>query len=123
MKKIRNTEHLKLNLLFNLEKKLQKERPEQCLFIAVILQALLDATKPRLQNEDEDISYERERAKAWFFASVGVTCRDFITVCDHAGVDFLDTRGFALQLLKSKQKVRVRKRISIILRKDLPIKM
>jgi hypothetical protein len=123
MKKIRNIEHLKLNLLFNLEKKLQKERPEQCLFIAVILQALLDATKPKLQNEDEDISYERERAKAWFFASVGVTCKDFITVCDHAGIDYLDTRGFAHQLLQSKQKARVRKRISIILRKDLPIKM
>ena len=60
MKKIRNTEHLKLNLLFNLEKKLQKERPEQCLFIAVILQALLDATKPKLRDEEYEVSYERE---------------------------------------------------------------
>tara|TARA_R100001015_G_C4571019_1_gene129076 strand:+ start:385 stop:756 length:372 start_codon:yes stop_codon:yes gene_type:complete len=123
MKKIRNTEHLKLNLLFNLEKKLQKERPEQCLFIAVILQALLDATKPKLPNEEEDTTYERERAKAWFFASVGVTCKDFITVCDHAGVDFSDTRVFAQQLLKSKQKPRVRRRINLLLRKDLPIKI
>ena len=123
MKKIRNIEHLKLNLLFNLEKKLQRERPEQCLFIAVILQALLDASKPKIKNEDEDITYERERAKAWFFASVGVTCKDFITVCDHAGVDYSDTRGFAHQLLQSKQKPRVRRRINLLLKKDLPIKM
>ena len=121
MKKIRNIEHLKLNLLFNLEKKLQRERPEQCLFIAVILQALLDASKPKIKNEDEDITYERERAKAWFFASVGVTCKDFITVCDHAGVDYSDTRGFAHQLLQSKQKLRVRRRINLLLKKALPI--
>ena len=123
MKKIRNNEHPKLNLLFNLEKKLQKERPEQCLFIAVVLQALLDASKTEIRNEDEDISYERERAKAWFFASVGVTCTDFITVCDYAGINYSDTRVFAQQFLQSKQKIRIRKKINLILKKDLPFKM
>ena len=123
MKKIRSNEHPKLNLLFNLEKKLQKERPEQCLFIAVVLQALLDASKPEIRNEDEDNSYERERAKSWFFASVGVTCTDFITVCDHAGINYSDTRVFAHQFLQSKQKIKIRKKINLILRKDLPFKI
>jgi hypothetical protein len=122
-KKIRNTSNLKLNLLFNLEKKLQKERPEQCLFIAVVLQALLDASKPELKDEEYEITYERERARAWFFASVGVTCSDFLTVCDHAGVDSSDTRVFARHLLKSNKRARVRRKINLILRKDLPLKM
>ena len=29
----------------------------------------------------EAITENRERAKAWFFASVGVTCKDYIEVC------------------------------------------
>ena len=122
-KKTSNTPSLKLNLLFNLEKKLHKRRPEQCLFIAVVLQALLDASKPELKDEEYEITYERERARAWFFASVGVTCSDFLTVCDHAGADSSDTRVFARQLLKSHQKTRVRRKINLILRKDLPLKM
>ena len=122
-KKTCNKPSLKLNLLFNLEKKLHKRRPEQCLFIAVVLQALLDASKPELKDEEYEITYERERARAWFFASVGVTCSDFLTVCDHAGVDSSDTRVFARQLLKSHQKSRVRRKINLILRKDLPLKM
>ena len=112
-----------LNLIVSLEKKLERESPEQCLFIAVILQALLDASKPELKNEEETISYERQRATAWFFASVGVTCQDFITVCDHAGVEFSSTRMFAQQLIKSEHKSRIRRRINLLLRKDLPIKI
>ena len=99
-----------LNLIVSLEKKLERESPEQRLFIAVILQ-------------EETISYERQRATAWFFASVGVTCQDFITVCDHAGVEFSSTRMFAQQLIKSEHKSRIRRRINLLLRKDLPIKI
>ena len=112
-----------LNLIIKLERKLNKDSPEQCLFIAVILQALLDASKPTIKGEDESITYERQRAKAWFFASVGVTCKDFITVCDHAGVEFSSTRIFAKRLLKSKYQTRIRRRINLLLRKDLPIKI
>jgi|TARA_R110002049_G_C8728343_1_gene525660 hypothetical protein len=123
MKKPTDNTHPQLNLLFNLEKKLQKEKPEQCLFIAVVLQALLDASKPTFETETEAITENRERAKAWFFASVGVTCKDYIEVCDHAGIDYSDTRVFAHQLIQSNHKTRIRKRINLLLRKELPIKI
>ncbi len=41
---------------------------ERVLFIAVVLQALLDATKPEDPNESKTAIYARERATAWFFA-------------------------------------------------------
>ena len=50
---------------------------ERVLFIAVVLQALLDATKPEQSNESKTAIYARERATAWFFAKTGVTCENF----------------------------------------------
>ena len=111
------------NLLYKMEKKIKKDSPEQCLFIAVILQALLDASKPKTETETVEINYNRERARAWFFASVGVTCKDYIEVCDHAGINYSDTRLFAHQLIQSDNKRKIRQKINLILRKDLPIKI
>ena len=42
--------------------------PEKSLFLCVILQALLDATKPEYAGEPKNVMIERDRAKAWFFA-------------------------------------------------------
>ena len=121
--KITTRKNTRTNLLYTIEKKLQRDRPEQCLFIAVVLQALLDASKPKFETETDMITENRERARAWFFASVGVTCKDYITVCDHAGINYEDTRVFAHQLIQSKHKRKVRQKINLILRKDLPIKI
>ncbi len=64
----------------------EPESSERILFLSVILQALLDATKDKKVNEKIRITYERDRAKSWLFSKVGVTCQDFEDVCDMAGV-------------------------------------
>ena len=58
---------------------------------------------------------ERDRAIAWFFASVGVTAEDFKTVCDYAGVEPEYMRDFAFKVLKSGEVEYVRKRINAVL--------
>ena len=90
-------------------------RPEKTLFLAVILQALLDATKPEYEGEPDHAVMERDRAKAWFFASIGVTAEDFNEVCDNAGVNPAYMRRFAYKVLKSGEIDFVRKRINAIL--------
>jgi len=89
--------------------------PEKALFMTVILQALLDATKPSYDGEPESSVLERDRAIAWFFASVGVTAEDFNTVCDFAGIDPLYMRDFAFKVLRSGEVEYVRKRINAVL--------
>ena len=51
--------------------------PERVLFLSVIFQALLDATKEKTIVESSRTSVERQHARAWFFCSVGVTCDNF----------------------------------------------
>ena len=77
--------------------------PERILFMTVILQALLDASKPSTTNESERAKLDRTHAQAWFFASVGVTAEDFATVCDMAGIDPGYTRSFAYKVIRSKE--------------------
>ena len=89
--------------------------PEKLLFLCVLLQALLDATKPSTSTEPEDEKIARESAKAWFFASIGVTAEDFITVCDMADVDYIKMRSFAHKVLKSKKIDYTRRRINTVL--------
>lgn len=89
--------------------------PEQILFLSVILQALLDATKPEQDNESEDAILSRSRAKAWFSASIGVTAEDFQSVCDLADVDAGYTKSFAYKVLQSKEINYIRRRINTVL--------
>tara|TARA_R110000744_G_scaffold46911_5_gene103545 strand:+ start:13856 stop:14197 length:342 start_codon:yes stop_codon:yes gene_type:complete len=88
---------------------------EQTLFLSVILQALLDATKPAHDKEPMESVQHRDRATAWFFASVGVTAEDFSTVCELAGVEPNYCREFAFKVLKSGEVKYVRKRINALL--------
>tara|TARA_R110000803_G_scaffold92391_2_gene159864 strand:+ start:120 stop:464 length:345 start_codon:yes stop_codon:yes gene_type:complete len=94
---------------------LRSPSSEKTLFLAVILQALLDATKPQYSGEPEQSGLDRRSAKAWFTASAGVTAQDFITVCDLAGVDPSYTRTFSYKIIESKEVVFVRKRINALL--------
>ena len=86
--------------------------PERILFMTVILQALLDASKPSTTNESERAKLDRTHAQAWFFASVGVTAEDFANVCDMAGIDPQYTRSFAYKVIRSKEIDYTRKKIN-----------
>lgn len=93
----------------------RKSAPEQVLFLTVILQALLDATKPEEQRESSEARTARDSAKAWFAASVGVTAEDFGTVCDLAGIDIDYAKTFAYKVIQSKEIDYVRKRINTVI--------
>jgi len=94
---------------------IESRSPERTLFLCVLLQALLDATKPTYDGEPSTSVIERDRAVAWFFASVGVTAEDFTEVCDLAGIDPSYMREFAFKVLKSGEVEYVRKRINAVL--------
>ena len=85
-----------------------REEPERRLYLAVILQALLDAS-----NVSNIVT--KDKAKAWFFCSVGVTCDNFEFICDNANLDAGAVRGFAYEVINSEQKSNFRYRIYQIL--------
>ncbi len=96
------------------------EEPERRLYLAVIIQALLDASnKLNKMNKDKAIArrnkINKDRAIAWFFCSIGVTCDNFEFVCDNAGIDPSSVRGFAYDVINSKKKPNFRYRIYQIL--------
>jgi|TARA_R110000803_G_scaffold57462_2_gene115384 hypothetical protein len=92
-----------------------RSSPEQTLYLSVLLQALLDATKPAYKGEPDTAILERDRATAWFFASVGVTAEDFNIICDYADIDPSYMKEFAFKVLKSGEIEYVRKRINAVL--------
>ena len=89
---------------------------ERVLFIAIVLQALLDATKPKKNSESSTAIHARERATAWFFAETGVTCENFNYVCEMANLDPSYTRSFAYKVIKSKEVIYIRKKINALLK-------
>ena len=92
-----------------------REDPHKTLFLSVIFQAVLDATKPKKDNEDSKIQLFRNQANAWFFTSVGVTCENFEFICDHAGLSPKSVRKFAHHVINSDNLSCVRKKILILL--------
>ena len=54
--------------------------PERLLFLAVVAQSVIDATR-------EKPSRLREQARNVIFSSVGVTCCHFRAICDWAGIE------------------------------------
>ena len=62
---------------------------EKRLFIAVILQALLDVSKKPITTYDK---VNRQKAEAWFFADVGVTCENFEKVINTKNNKYLRNR-------------------------------
>jgi len=99
-----------IDIFIDVEHKKQ-EAPERGLFLSVILQALLDAT-----NDKSKVN--KDRAIAWFFCSVGVTCDNFEYVCENAGMDAEYTRSFAIKVINSKEIKYVRQRIRRVLDKS-----
>ena len=100
------------------EVKKQESSTERILFLSVIFQALLDATKIKSKVESPRTSVERQHARAWFFCTIGVTCDNFEYVCENAGMDAEYTRSFALKVINSKEIKYVRQRIRRVLDKS-----
>ena len=86
---------------------------ERRLFLSVILQALLDVSKKIITPQDK---VNKSRAESWFFTSVGVTCENFESVCQMAGVQVTKARSFAYKVMKADNKIYLRQRIRNVLR-------
>jgi len=104
-----------LDLLLDEAARDNRQDPHRLLFLAVIFQALLDATKPENENESAEAVLARDRAKGWFFAPAGVTATDFETVCDLASVDPIQVRTYATRVLRDGTETFVRRKINAIL--------
>tara|TARA_R110000823_G_scaffold303808_1_gene425270 strand:+ start:492 stop:842 length:351 start_codon:yes stop_codon:yes gene_type:complete len=92
--------------------------PEKVMWLCVILQQLLDATKPVKDYDSAEVQLVRDQAEAWIFSSIGVTAQDRDTVCYLAGVEPAAFKSFAKKVLKTKETVFIRKRINAILHED-----
>ena len=90
----------------------EPQSSEKQLFLAVILQALLDLSK---DSKATRVQYDKDRAKSWFFTETGVTCENFEYVCDMAGVNASKARSFAYQVMCADNKNFLRVRIRKIL--------
>ena len=88
---------------------------ERSLYIAVILQALLDLSKPKFKNEDSSIQLYRDQAHSWIFKDIGVTCQDFEEVCYYAGLEPSVIRNFASNVINSEDNTNVRRKFQALL--------
>ena len=104
-------------ILIELNKQ-EDSSPERLLFMSIIFQALLDATKEKTKVESSLTSVERANARAWFFCTIGVTCDNFEYVCENAGMNADYTRSFAIKVIKSKEIKYVRQKIRRVLDKS-----
>jgi hypothetical protein len=75
--------------------------PNRSLYLAVILRAILDASKPTDEKESSDITSYRDEAHRWLFKEVGVTSRDFIEICELAGLTSEKVRRLAFNVINS----------------------
>jgi hypothetical protein len=89
-----------------------RKSPHKSLYLSVILQAILDATK---KGEESEIRVYRDQAQAWLFTSIGVTCENFELVCDYAGLSPEYVRKFAHHVVNSDNLVYIRKKITTLL--------
>ncbi len=73
------------------------KNPHRSLYVAVIIQALLDASKPEEKYESNESVKIRNEAHSWFFCS----SQDFDTICEYAGFESTKIRKFALKVINS----------------------
>ena len=85
------------------------------LYVSVVLQALLDLTKPLSKSEDSSVQVYREQSRAWIFKEVGVTCEDFEEVCFYAGLEPSLIRKFAYNVVNSEDISDVRRNFQALL--------
>ena len=99
-----------INNILELQEESKKDS-NNILFLSVIYQALLDATKSKSITESSSITSLRREATNWFFASIGVTSENFEFICDYAGFSARDVRKFVSYVINSDKKNLVRNRI------------
>ena len=86
---------------------------ERTLFLAVILQALLDATQKDTRDL-ESSKYKRE-AILWFTSNFGETKKHFEYICHSANINPKYMRKVAMDILTSKRTNFIRTHINAIL--------
>ena len=101
--------------MFQFRQTLKEGEPERNLYLAVVLQALLDATYPTSVSSVSESSVVQSQASAWFFTSTSTELSDFEYVCDMAGLNPNYTRTFAYKIIHSKEITFIRKRINALL--------
>jgi len=94
---------------------LTRKDPIRSLYLAVILQAIIDLIKPESIQEGSNIKLQRDQAHAWVFSSIGVTCENFEDTCTLAGLEPGMVRTFTLNVIKSGDTDEVRRKINSIL--------
>ena len=82
------------------------------LYLSVILQALVDLTRPKKKGERSEITSNRREAHAWFFYYVRTSCDDFETICFYAGLPSEKVRSFAYEAINSKGEEDVKRKFS-----------
>jgi|TARA_R110000744_G_scaffold214033_2_gene332891 hypothetical protein len=74
--------------------------PEQLMWLAVIAQAILDATKePRSSDSDAIVEYRRSATRWLTTVSACVTAEDRHTVCEFAGIAESQIRRLSTNVL------------------------
>jgi len=86
---------------------------ERSLFLAVILQALLDATQK--DTRDLESSKIKREAILWFTSNFGQTKKDFEYICHSAKINPTYMRKVAMDILSSKRTNFIRTHINAIL--------
>ena len=97
----------------------ESHNPEKVLWLCVILQQLLDATKPEYDGENSYNVLTRDRAKTWLLSTYGVTATDRDDVCHMAGVEPEALKSFTKKLFHTNEVEYVRKRINAILHETI----
>jgi hypothetical protein len=90
---------------------LTNKNSHRSLNLAIILQALLDLSRPKAYNESIETSLYRDQAMAWVFKSIGTTCEAFEETCDRAGVNPNTIRTFALKVTLSENRDEIRRKL------------
>jgi len=88
--------------------------PERLLFLAVVYQALLDATKKKNNYDSDEVKTHRSESIRWFTQDYGTVARDFEDICLLAGINPEQTRGFVKKIFKKEIKF-TRKRINVLI--------
>ena len=94
---------------------LTEKDSDKTLHLAIILQALLDLSKPKEPSESLETVLHRDQASAWVFCSIGVTCENFETTCELAGLEPKVVRSFALKTVTSENANEIRRKINSFL--------
>ncbi len=88
--------------------------PERMLYIAVFIQALLDATKEPYTDEPIVSKNNRRSATKWFSVPACVTASSFEPICELAGIDPEYARKY-FEELQEGQKEFPHRRINVLI--------